>query len=367
MIVAGTRLGPVDHSSIVDLRVVPDLKADLVGALRAIMAEHPGEVHILLGSVDRWVRELVANREELAPAIIPYASKETIDRITNKAEFARICVELDIPHPRTVVLRPAGEIPDDLPSPMVVKAAVSAEFDDVEFEGKNKVEFFDDRKELRNYFARVLRAGYNGEFVVQEFVLGGDDAMGAVNAFYGPDGAAHFFVFGQVLLEERTPGGLGNSVGQITGSTPDHRAVRDARRLLDHIGWVGFANIDLKIAEGQYLFFELNPRVGRSGYAVTAAGFNAAEYYVRAFADGQPGPLAPEVAERAHLFTVVPTRMLARYAPRWAGRIRELRSADAVTNPYYYRPERNPRRWFYIAAAMVNQYRKFARHHPGPP
>lgn len=364
VILAGTRIGPVADSSIVDLRAIPDLPQHMVCEVRRVMDERPESTHMILASVDWWVEELVAHRQELAPAIIPYSPERVIEKVTDKAEFSRICAELNVAHPHTVVVRPSTPLPRLLPEPMVVKAALSGEFNKVEFPGKSKVEFFDHRADLEKYLERVSRAGYHGDFVVQEHLPGGDDSMAAVNAFYGPDGSAHFFVFGRVLLEEHTPNGLGNSVGQITGSDPDHPAVLAARRILDELGWIGFANFDLKTVNGQDMFLELNPRVGRSGYAVTAAGFNVAEYYVRAFVDGAPAPNEPAVPGEGHLFTVVPTALLSKYAYRWRPMIRQLKRQGAVSNPYFYRGEKNPRRWFYVAAAMANQFRKFARHHP---
>ncbi len=364
VIIAGTRIGPVADSGIVDLRVVPNLELDLVAAVRSVMAEQPESVHLILGSVDWWVSKLVQYRAALEPAIIPYAPRDVIDRVMDKAEFARLCAAVDVPHPHTTVVRPGGDLPSELPEPMVVKAADPRAFNEIEFEGKKKVEYLNERRDLEEYLRRVSTAGFDGEFVVQEFVPGGDDAMATVNAFYGPDGAAHFFVYGRVLLEEHTPNGLGNSVAQITGSAPDHPAVQAAKRLLDHLGWVGFANLDLKIRGDEYLFFELNPRVGRSGYAVTAAGYNSAKHYVEAFVEGRSAPAEPDIAAPSHLFTVVPTGLLKRYAPKWRGEIDRLKRKGNVTNAYYYRAEKNPKRWFYIVVAMANQYRKFARYHP---
>lgn len=364
VIIAGTRIGPVADSSIVDLRVVPDISESFVRTVAAVMAEEPGATHLLLGSVDWWVEELVEHRHELSPGVVPYVEQDVLRQVTDKANFARLCEELGVPHPQTIVVAPGREVPPDLPRPMVVKVADPGSFRDVEFPGKNKVEFFDTRAELDDYLTKVDQAGYAGEFVVQEYVPGGDDAMATVNAFYGPDGKAHFFVYGRVLLEEHTPNGLGNSVAQITGSDPDHPAVVAAKRFLDHLGWVGFANFDIKLRGEEPLFFELNPRVGRSGYAVTAAGFNAARYYVEAFIDEQPAPPTPEVARPSHLFTVVPTALLNKYAPAWREQVRALKREKKVTNSYFYRAERNPKRWFYIVIAMVNQFRKFAQHHP---
>src|SRR5699024_9682917 len=102
------------------------------------------------------------------------------------------------------------------------------------------------------------------------------------------------------------------------------------------------------------------------GYAVTAAGHNVADWYVRAFCEEEEAPAEPEVGTNEHLFTVVPLALLRRYLPDalWR-RVRALRRAGAVTNPYYYGSEHSPRRWLYVAGAMINQFRKFAAHHPG--
>lgn len=366
VIISGTRIGPVAHSNIVDLRVEPKLEDEFLNVLKGVIAEAPNATHILLGSVDWWVTKLADHHQELHPAIVPYPPASTLAQITNKARFAELCEELEIPHPRTTIVTPQDALPHDLPCPMVVKPADPTSYRGVDMPNKNKVEYFNQPVELRGFLDRVKDAGYDGEFIVQEYIPGGDSSMAALNAFYGPDGSPHFLVFGQVLLEEHTPNGRGNSVGQITGSMPDHPVIRHAQKFLDHLGWVGFANFDLIFDGEKHLFLELNPRVGRSGYAVTAAGFNTAEYYVQTFHEKQLAPPEPHVAKDPHLFTVVPLRLLKKYAPRWADAITALKKAKSVTNPYYYGAEKNPRRWAYIAAAMMNQFRKFARHHPGP-
>jgi D-aspartate ligase len=300
-------------------------------------------------------------------AVVPYADRSALDVMTDKARFTALCEELGVPHPRTVVVRAgrdrAADV--DLTFPVVIKAASTAEFHSVEFAGKKKVDVAHGVAELDAVLAKIDRAGFTGELVVQEFVPGGDDQMGAVNVMSWPDGRAAFALFGQVLLEEYTPGALGNSVAQITGGNPE--TVEHARRLVDHVGWRGFANLDVKRdpRDGVYRFLELNPRVGRSGYSVTAAGYNVARMYVEAFLDAAPRPDF-RAGDAEHLFAVVPLALVKRYvtAAQWA-RVRRLRRAGRVTNPYYYRRERDPRRLGYIAVAMANQYRKFARHHPG--
>ncbi|WP_420110588.1 carboxylate--amine ligase [Pseudactinotalea sp.] len=376
VVLAGVSVGPVAHSAIVDLRIVPGLDDDatLVSAVQQVVAEQPGVPHLVLGSADHAVLALVRVRAQLGDVVVPYVDAPLMERVTSKAGFSRLCAELDIPHPRTHVVR-VGSHSHDLGSevtfPAVVKASSSAEFHDAEFEGKRKVAYAADATELTGMLDRMAAAGFSGEVVVQERIPGGDEDMAAVNAFSGQGGRTRFLLFGQVLLEEATPNGLGNSVAQITAGADPHghrrEAVEHARRLLDHLGWTGFANLDLKRdpRDGRYRFLELNPRVGRSGYAVTAAGYNVATMYCEAYLDGDSSPSEQVmVGEAEHLFTVVPLALLRRYvsAETWQ-RIRALQREGAVTNPYYYRAETNPRRWFYVITAMINQFRKFARWH----
>lgn len=372
VVLAGVATGAVTHSIAVDHRVVADLDDDdvLVAAVRAVAAEQPGVPHLVLGSADHAVHALVRVRDRLTDGtavVVPYAEAATMAEVTTKAGFSRLCQELGVPHPRTHVLRVGTDaVPADLGYPAVVKASSSAQFHEVEFAGKRKVAYAADADELGALLETMTAAGFDGEVVVQERIGGGDEDMAAVNAFCSPEGDVRFLLFGQVLLEEATPNGLGNSVAQITGGEAAHDdAVEHARRLLAHVGWTWFANLDLKRdpRDGRYLFLELNPRVGRSGYAVTAAGYSVARMYGDAVT-GQVDDGDPVVGENEHLFTVVPLALLRRYVSTdtWQ-RVSRLRRAGAVTNVYYYAAERSPRRWAYIASAMVNQFRKFRRWH----
>jgi D-aspartate ligase len=87
--------------------------------------------------------------------------------------------------------------------------------------------------------------------------------------------------------------------------------------------------------------------------------------YVEAFVERRPreGFVA---GDAEHLFTVVPLPLVRRYVSRdQRRRVNRLARVGRVTNPLYYGAERDPRRLAYLAAAMLNQFRKFANHHPG--
>lgn len=105
--------------------------------------------------------------------------------------------------------------------------------------------------------------------------------------------------------------------------------------------------------------------MGRSGYAVTASGYDVGQMYVDAFVDHRA--VAPVIGTAEHLFHVVPVPLVTRYlSAADAAVVRRLARSGAATNPLLYRAERDPRRWLEIAAAQANQVRKFARYHPGP-
>jgi D-aspartate ligase len=85
-------------------------------------------------------------------------------------------------------------------------------------------------------------------------------------------------------------------------------------------------------------------------------------------ADSATSDGAVTMATGTHLYTVLPHRLLLSYLD---GPLRDqtvsLIASGAVTNPLWYRHERDPRRLAYLAAAQANQFRKYRQHHPRQP
>ncbi|GAA4433312.1 carboxylate--amine ligase [Georgenia halophila] len=381
VVLAGVSTWQVARSVAVDHRVVPSLSRPdrLVATLREVVAERPEVTHLLLASADWYVDALVAHRAELEAmpgrVVVPYAGAEALDRIGDKGSFTALCRELGLPVPETVVVRapdgPAAAA--GLRFPVVVKASSTTAYHAVSFPGQQKVDRATDPTALATVLARIAGAGFDGDLLVQEEIPGPDSEMAAVNLFFDADGTWRFAQYGRVLLEEHTPGALGNSVAQVTGV---HRGVVDqARRLLEHVGWRGFANVDLKRdpRDGVHRFLEVNPRVGRSGYAVTASGYDISRMYVDGFVTQTGGSAQVAgagtgdgvVGTNEHLFHVLPLPLVRRYVDDAdAALVRRLVRSGRATNPLLYLAERDPRRWAAVAAAQLNQVRKFARYHP---
>lgn len=354
----------VGWSRIVENVYVPDLMADEHALVRAVREAAAGAAArpMVVSCIDWYVRALAANRQQIEDvAVVPYVDVDTIDRADDKRAFARLCAELGVTHPATVVVRAGTRVAGvDLEYPLVAKAANARLWNASPWPGRQKVHYVRSAAELQQLCDDAGAAGYNDELVVQEIVDGDDSQMRIVTTFSNEDGKVVMVRSGSVFLEEHTPGTLGNPAAIRTESLPEIEA--EARRIVEHLGWRGFANFDVKVdpRTGKGYIFELNPRTGRSNYYLTATGANPAKLWVdEHLGDGATTPRSTAPV----LYRIVPRRLLKRYvdAPTW----RALQGLRSV-HPMRYRRDARPRRFAWVLYNEYGQYRKFARYYPRP-
>ncbi len=369
--------GPVAHSSLIEHRVVPSLEdpEGLVTHLRALAPQIGPTKKLLLATTDHVVSVLARVKHRLEDLyVIPYTDADLIDRLSRKENFADVCAELDIPHPQTVVYDVA-ERPDvaaataSLAFPVIAKPSNAEAYAAVTFPGKKKVHSARDLAELERLLDALYDSGYRDKFIVQDVIPGDDQGMRVLTCYVDKSGTVKFAAFGRVLLEEHSPETLGIPAAILTGT--DHEAVAHATRLLEHVGWRGYANFDMKYDSrtGKTVFFELNPRLGGTSFYITAAGFNTVQLYVEEWVRGVDFTDRPVVeASHEHVFTAIPLRLLKRYVTDPAVRPAFDRAVKAgeVTNQWFYSAERHPRRWTWIAANQANYVRKYRQHYPEP-
>jgi len=372
VVVAGAALGPVAHSRIVRHEIVEDGHdpRQLVERLMLVAEGMPDRRLLLMANSDWLVRVVVQHRALLEQHyVVPFLSEHLLDRISDKATFAEICTDLGISVPRTLVQDFSSQtaweaVPVDLDYPLIAKAASSADYQDVEFEGKKKVFEIATPDELTWLWGALRAAGFRGRFVVQELVPGDDTQMRSITAYVDSRGEITLLCSAHVLLEEHTPSGLGNPAAMIT--TRDDAMLDQARTFLTSTGYRGFANFDVKVdpRSGAFRFFEVNPRIGRNNYYVTAAGANPMRFVVEDQVEGLA--VEPVVVDREILYSILPYRLLLRYVPEPAlnARVRRLVRAKASVHPLRYARDLSPRRRLYVAMALVNQVRKFRRWYP---
>jgi len=376
-VVAFAEPGPIAHSQIVDTVLSGTEGTQIVAALQDVAgdlaARHPGDRLLLLTNMDWVVRVLAHHRAALEAAgyVLPFADVELIDRISDKAEFAAVCAELGIPVPGTVIQDfAAADAPGWEPAPVgfdfpvIAKPASSADYHDVQFAGKKKIFEIATPGELDRLMISLREAGFRGRFLVQEMIPGDDTQMRSVTAYADTSGRVTLRCSARVLLEERTPAARGNPSAMIVERIDP--ILEAAQRILEHTGWRGFANFDVKLdpRDGVFKFFEQNPRIGRNNYYVTAGGQNPTEVLVDDVVHG--ARRAPVTAHHEVLYSVVPRRLLRRYVldPELRARVARLQRSGRAVHPLRYSADAAPRRRLYVLTALVNHWRKYRQYYP---
>ncbi|MDR1630638.1 MAG: hypothetical protein LBS36_10575 [Oscillospiraceae bacterium] len=358
----------IAQSKIIENRVYENLDNEeiLIKRLVEVGKEFsPKKKLIVLGCGDWYVRALIENKKTLQPYyIVPYIDEDLLNKIVLKDRFYAICEELGIPYPKTYVYNCGQEndLKFDFPYPVIAKPAHSAMYHYAEFPGKKKVFRINTERELRDMLSRVEQSSYNYKFLIQDCIPGDDTYMRVLTCYCDKNARVRFASFGHVLLEDHTPGAIGNPVAII--NEVDEKIVADATKFLESVGYTGFANFDVKYdpRDGSYKFFEINVRLGRSNFYVTGSGFNTVKWIVDELIYGKP--LKYTVANKENLFTVVPKGIVLRYAstPELRAKVKQLYRKKKVSYPLDYAPDMSPKRRFYVYASLMNQYRKYQKY-----
>ncbi|GAA1740268.1 carboxylate--amine ligase [Isoptericola hypogeus] len=375
-VVAFAEPGPIAHSQIIDTVISGSDTEAIVATLELFAtqraAARPAERLVLLTNMDWVVRDLVEHRRRLEQHyVLPFADAALIDRISDKAEFAAVCAELGIPTPGTVIQdfsaadAPGWEpVPVGFDFPVIAKPASSADYHGVTFPGKKKIFEIATPGELDRLMISLRDAGFRGRFLVQEMIPGDDTQMRSVTAYADSHGRVTLRCSARVLLEERTPATRGNPSAMIVERIDP--ILEAAQRILEHTGWRGFANFDVKLdpRDGVYKFFEQNPRIGRNNYYLTAGGQNPTEVLVDDVVHGVRR--APVTAVAEVLYSVVPRWLLRRYVldPELKARVVRLQRSGRTVHPLRYRADSSPRRRLYVLTALVNHVRKYRQFYP---
>lgn len=355
-------------SSILVNRVVPHLErpAVLLSTLANTAECFSDRPLLLLGCGDWYVRLIVENRAVLEKSfIIPYIGEDLLNRLTEKDRFYELCAEVGVPAPRTVVFdaRTGGDDPAALALPfsfpVVAKPASSAAYHYADFPGKQKVFFLRDATELRATLAAVQSSRYEGKFLIQEMIPGDDTSMRILTTYSDQNGKVRFASFGQTLLEDMRPMGVGNPLAIV--SRTDETIVAEAARFLEAVSYTGFANFDIKVdpRDGSHRFLEINTRLGRSNYYVTAAGDNVARWLMDDLVLGRPLPEGLTIARGESLYTVAPKAILLDYIRDDALRqeVRGLYALGRDADPLDYPAEKSLRRRLYPLVFAFRQWK----------
>lgn len=367
LMVARDLSGPVMNSKILrywEEKELDDSKVFL-DTMKKIYEENKDKTLIVIGCADHYVRLVVENKEALKDMyVVPYSDKEVLDNIVLKETFYSLCSKYNLDYAKTLVYKKEMNLDFtlDFDFPVVLKPSDSVSYNKNSFQGQHKVYFIDNIEDLKDTLKTIYGHGYEDNMIIQERIPGDDSAMYDLQVYVGSDHKVKLMNFGNVLLEEHTPKGIGSNAATLVDYNEE--LMKKIQVFLEDIGYEGLADCDLKYdhRDGTYKMFEINIRQGRSHYRVTGGGDNLAKYIVEDYVLHKELPL--KFVKDEYFWHVVPLGIVYKYIndEEKVKKIKRLVKEGKVCHSLYYPKDMNIKRWAYLKLRDFNQYKKYKKH-----
>ena len=322
-----------------------------------------GSKLILFGCTDDYVALIAKSKAMLSDKfVIPYIDWELMEEITLKEKFYQYCEKHNLLYPKTKIYEKGQTTLDiDFEYPIIIKPSSSALYWHYPFDGMKKVYRAANEAEAWEIINNIYASGYPENLILQDTIPGNDSYMYVLTAYCDRQANVRMVCLGHVLLEEHTPKGLGNHAAIITEYNPE--LMERFKEFLEEINYVGYANFDIKYDErdGSMRVFEINTRLGRSNYYVTASGNNVTRYIVDDYINGKKfdGCL---MNKNVIYWRYIPDSVVYNYvSDKYVKIIKQLiRGNKAFSSMRYkYDLKFNPKRRLYIMAHEHNHVKKY--------
>lgn len=363
-------IGATKYTKIINFHEVPDFDnpsifIDTLNNFARDMADD--DKLILFGCTDDYVSLIVSNKSMLSNKfIIPYIDKELMEDLTLKERFYKYCGKYDLLYPKTTIYEKGQTTLDiDFKYPIIIKPSSSALYWHYPFDGMKKVYKAADETEAWEIINSIYAGGYPEKLIIQDTIPGDDSYMYVLTAYSDRDCKVRMMCLGHVLLEEHTPKGLGNHAAIITEYNPD--LMERFKSFLEDIKYTGYANFDIKYDErdGSMRVFEINTRLGRSNYYVTASGNNVARYIVDDYILNKKFDDCI-INKNIIYWRYIPDSIVYEYmSDKLIKVIKQLKKEKKAYSSmrYKYDLQMNPKRSLYIKAHEHNHKKKYKKYY----
>jgi len=322
----------------------------------------PGKQLLLIGTNDFYVRLIIEHAKVLKEMyVFNYMQEDLMNNLLVKTNFYKLCEEHGIDAPKTYYYSCAKKevFKEEVLFPLIIKPSDGVQYYQNKFPGQQKVYRVENRKELNDVIDQVNASGYEADLIIQDYIPGDDTYMWDSVFYMSSKGKAQLGTFAQVVLQEHTVTAIGNYTALITRYNEE--MMLKLQRFLEAVGYVGFANFDLKFDErdGKFKVFEVNIRQGRSSYYTTALGHNMARYFVDDIIYQKEKPLT--LLDEHYLFTVVPKIVLKKFVENKEiqKEVRQLLRDGKWGNPLFYKKDKHLTRKLFLLARQFNYYKKY--------
>ncbi len=363
-------LGPCTASKIVKVEVVePELEDDevFVSTLRGFAKryENTGKKLLLVPCGDNYIKLLVRNQDKLRGLYrFECIDEDLLMRLSIKESFYEVCTEHGFSFPKTTTCSYEEHEHIQLPFdfPVIIKPSNSVAYWNCSFPHKKKVFVAETKAEFDAILKAIYSSSYKDHLILQEYIPGDDSNMRVMNCYCGRDRKVKLIALGNALLEEHSPEGIGSYAAIINGY--DEKLNGMMKNFLEGIGYVGFANFDMKFdsRDGTYKLFEMNLRQGRSSFFVTAGGYNLAKWLVDDIIYHKE--MGCTVATSKALWTIIPTSIIFKYVRDEAvkAEARELIKQGKVCHSLYDKGDRGFKRWLGYRKNQFHYHQKYKKY-----
>jgi predicted ATP-grasp superfamily ATP-dependent carboligase len=237
-----------------------------------------GSYDVVFCSYDVGLLTLSRRREEIAPAVVPYAAHEVVARSFDKLAFthAALAAGLAVPHTEEATEATLAA----WRGPVVVKARIHVP-------RRYETRRFDSAEQAAPFVAELSARG--AQPLLQECITG---QLGAVVVVVNRQGDVVAEV--QQRCDRSWPAGAGITARART-IVPDAELSARIRELVHRLGWFGLAEIEYLLDDrGVPRFTDFNGRF-YGGMALAAqAGVNVSAVWARLATELPVAPLAPQ-------------------------------------------------------------------------
>lgn len=375
---AAAHLAATKYSQIVDLEVHEGFGEDPVffEVMQEQMKQYANhsEPVILIACGDGYAELLSKHKAELESTfIVPYTNYDLLQQLINKEKFYQIAEEHGLPFPKTKIITKADyqaenylTIPFNFP--VALKPADSVTWLGVQFAGRKKAFIIHDEAELADVVGKIYTNGYEADLIMQDFIPGDDSNMRVLNAYVDQNHQVKMMCLGHPLLEDPAP----QSIGNYAAILPEYNQnlYETVQSFLEELDYVGFANFDIKYdaRDGQFKFFEINLRQGRSSFYVTLNGYNLAKWYVEDYVTGELNEretvYANKIKNSYRLWLGVPTKVFVKYATENDSKRKalELIKQGRVGTTVFYKGDRGLKHNILMRYMFHNYFKRYQKY-----
>lgn len=341
------------YSNILTIEYDPEIWSEegFLKALKNFRSRYPKSKILLIASNETYAEFISKNRDTLKKDFyFNYPSIDIIKSLTTKEIFYKTYENSILDFPKTKYYDCSSEdtLDIDFTYPIIVKPSNVVSYNHIDFEGKNKIYKVEDKHELKDIVDRIKMGGYQDTLIIQEFIPGDDSHLFDAVVYADRNKKVKLVSFAQIGLQEHAKRMVGNAAVLMNGyNTFDgnvEEMVENIKTFMENIGYMGFAEFDMKYDERDHKFkvLEINARQGRCSYYISAAGFNLVSTMVDDLILEREIPY--HVIQEPVLLSFVPKKVAKDYIKNEQLKKDVLKKWHQHVNPMKYKKDKNLRR-----------------------